>query len=128
MHIIIHKKAGEIRNKHRPVTDFVRVVSVGARPKSMTVDTPVRFIPKKTPVGIDLGQPPKNALHSWCFLIVAQRSSRCPYTLLLIELPTPVNRACVVILLQAFFLLGNKVMHPDFTLSYIKKPPLISRI
>ena len=42
------------------------------------------------PVGIDLGQPPKNALHSWCFFIVAQRSSRCPYTLLLIELPTPV--------------------------------------
>jgi hypothetical protein len=25
-----------------------------------------------------------------CFFIVAQRSSRCPYTLLLIELPTPV--------------------------------------
>jgi hypothetical protein len=38
------------------------------------------------PVGIDLGQPPKNALHSWCFFIVSQRSSRCPYTLLLIEL------------------------------------------
>ena len=50
MHIIIHKEAGEIRNKYRPVTDFVRVVSVGARPKPMTVDTPVRFIPKKTPV------------------------------------------------------------------------------
>ena len=43
------------------------------------------------PVGIDLGQPPQNALHSWCFFfIVSQRSSRCPYTLLLIELPTPV--------------------------------------
>ena len=59
MHIIIHKEAGEIRNKYRPVTDFVRVVRVGARPKPMTVDTPVRFIPKKTPVVIDLGQPPK---------------------------------------------------------------------
>ena len=44
------------------------------------------------PVGIDLGQPPQNALHSWCFFIVSQRSSRCPYTLLLIELPTPVNK------------------------------------
>jgi hypothetical protein len=31
-------------NKYRPVTDFVRVVSVGACPKPMTVDTPVRFI------------------------------------------------------------------------------------
>jgi hypothetical protein len=28
----------------RPVTDFVRVVSIGACPKPMTVDTPVRFI------------------------------------------------------------------------------------
>jgi hypothetical protein len=37
-------EAGEIRNKYRPVTDFVRVVSVGACPKPMTVDTPVRFI------------------------------------------------------------------------------------
>ena len=44
MHIIIHNEAGEIRNKYRPVTDFVRVVSVGACPKPMTVDTPVRFI------------------------------------------------------------------------------------
>jgi hypothetical protein len=26
-----------------------------------------------------------------CFFIVSQRSSRCPYTLLLIELPTPVG-------------------------------------
>ena len=47
MHIIIHNEAGEIRNKYRPVTDFVRVVSVGACPKPMTVDTPVRFIPEK---------------------------------------------------------------------------------
>ena len=39
-------EAGNIRNKHRPVTDFVRVVSVGACPKPMTVDTPVRFIPR----------------------------------------------------------------------------------
>jgi hypothetical protein len=46
MHIINHNEAGEIRNKYRPVTDFVRVVSVGACPKPMTVDTPVRFIPK----------------------------------------------------------------------------------
>jgi hypothetical protein len=50
----------------------------------------VCFISRDLPVGIDLGQPPKNALHSWCFFIVAQRSSRCPYTLLSIELPTPV--------------------------------------
>jgi hypothetical protein len=41
MHIIIHNEAGEIRNKYRPVTDFVRVVSVCACPKPMTVDTPV---------------------------------------------------------------------------------------
>jgi hypothetical protein len=47
MHIIIHNEAGEIRNKYRPVTDFVRVVSVGACPKPMTVDTPVRSIPAK---------------------------------------------------------------------------------
>ena len=44
---IIHSEAGEIRNKYRPVTDIVRVVSVGACPKPMTVDTPVRFIPWK---------------------------------------------------------------------------------
>ena len=30
--------AGEIRNKYKPVTDFVRVVSVGACPKPMTVN------------------------------------------------------------------------------------------
>jgi hypothetical protein len=29
---------------------------------------------------------------TWRFFIVAQRSSRCPYTLLLIELPTPVSQ------------------------------------
>jgi hypothetical protein len=37
--ISIHNESGEIRNKYRPVTDFVRVVSVGASPKPMTVVT-----------------------------------------------------------------------------------------
>ena len=37
-------EAGEIWNKYRPITDFVRVVSVGACPTPLTVDTPVRFI------------------------------------------------------------------------------------
>ena len=47
MHIIIHngRGGGGIRNKYRPVTAFVRVVSVGACPTPLTVDTPVRFIP-----------------------------------------------------------------------------------
>jgi hypothetical protein len=37
-------KRGKSGKKYRPVTDFVRVVSVGACPKPMTVDTPVIFI------------------------------------------------------------------------------------
>ena len=55
------------------------------------------------------------------FLIVAQRSSRCPYTLLLIELPTPVDhrRLCRVKNIASIFLTLHKRLCVDIGIFFL---------
>jgi hypothetical protein len=47
------------------------------------------------------------------FLIVAQRSSRCPYTLLLIELPTPVDIGIFIFFLENVYTIIESILEHD---------------